>query len=184
MTPRPILGCQIEHDTFAEDKENLQAEFVPIREGFDRSDATLMAQTPGKSDTSDSWYRAPTKVRRRTTRQRPLWHRKNTREEGYVVDGNSILENSTSPRNGKRVDPLLVRFGLDTWKKHIHCYSNPPLLFTGPKSSCTHLYGCLPSLLGLFEKFWSPKLQRRIVRGINRYASEVIDEEGNSRGGI
>ena len=76
---------------------------------------------------------------------------------------------------------MLARFDLEMWKKDIHYYSNPPMLFISPNSGCSHPYGCLPSLLALFEKFWSPKLQRRIVRKTNWYTLEVIDEEGKTR---
>jgi hypothetical protein len=57
-------------------------------------------------------------------------------------------------------DPLLIRFGPSTWKKDTHTYGNPPIPFTGPEPGCTHPYGRLPSLVGLFDKFWTPKLQR------------------------
>jgi hypothetical protein len=49
------------------------------------------------------------------------------------------------------------------------------LPFRGPEPGCTHPYGRVPSLLGLFDKFWSQKLQRRSTRESNRYASKVID---------
>jgi hypothetical protein len=82
-------------------------------------------------------------------------------------------------------DPLLIRFGSNTWKKEAHMYGNLPLPFTGPELGCTHPYGRLPSILGLFDKFWSQKMQKRIVRESNRYASEVIDvTDGRTRGGM
>jgi hypothetical protein len=78
----------------------------------------------------------------------------------------------------------LTRFGPSTWKKDIEKYANPPIPFTGLEPGCTHPYERLPSLLGLFDKFWSPKLQRRIVRETNRYASKVVDDKvGRTRGG-
>jgi hypothetical protein len=44
-------------------------------------------------------------------------------------------------------------------------------------------YGRVPSLLGLFDKFWSQKLQRSIVQETNRYALKIInDNEGKMRG--
>ena len=78
---------------------------------------------------------------------------------------------------------MLKRFGPATWSKDTHAYVNPPLEFTGPKPGCTHPYGRLPSLVGLFDKFWSQKLDRRVVRETNRYASEILDEKGKTRGG-
>jgi hypothetical protein len=84
-----------------------------------------------------------------------------------------------------REDPLAIRYAAGTWKKDTHVYKNPPLPFTGPEPGCTHPYGRLPSLIGLLEKFWSPKLQCRIVRETNRYASEVVDDKtGQTRGGL
>jgi hypothetical protein len=81
-------------------------------------------------------------------------------------------------------DPLAKRYALETWTKESHVYKNPPIPFSGPKPGFTHPYGCLPLLLGLLEKFWSPKLQRKIVKETNRYASEIIDEKkGQTRGG-
>jgi hypothetical protein len=82
-------------------------------------------------------------------------------------------------------DPLAVRFAPNTWNKDGHKYANEPLDFTGPEPGCTHPYGRLPSVLGLFEKFWSNILQRCIVRETNRYASEVIESTGGKiRGGL
>jgi hypothetical protein len=56
-------------------------------------------------------------------------------------------------------------------------------VFRGPEPGCTHPYGQLPSLVGLFENFWSPTLLRRIVRETYRYASEVISEKDMSTRG-
>jgi hypothetical protein len=50
-------------------------------------------------------------------------------------------------------DPMAVRFAPYTWNKDGHKYANEPLDFMDPEPSCTHLYGRLPSVLGLFEKF-------------------------------
>jgi hypothetical protein len=39
--------------------------------------------------------------------------------------------------------------------------------------------------MGLFDKFWLQKMQRRIVRETNRYVSEVIDiKKGTTQGGV
>jgi hypothetical protein len=85
----------------------------------------------------------------------------------------------------KMCDPFLSRFGPNTWNKDTHTYANPPIPFSGPKPGYTHPYGRLPSLPRLFEKFWTPKLQRRIVRETNRYASEVVDAKaGKIKGGL
>jgi hypothetical protein len=82
------------------------------------------------------------------------------------------------------LDPFAHIFALHTWTKSTHAYGSPPMEFTGPEPGCTHPYGRLPSVMGLFEKFWSPKLQRKIVCETNRYASEIIDDKaGTTRGG-
>jgi hypothetical protein len=86
--------------------------------------------------------------------------------------GNESMGGPVSPAT--RVVPTLAkRFACLTWENNTCTYANAPLEFTGPELGCTHPYGCLPSLLGLFDKFWSMKLQRRIVRETNRYASKV-----------
>jgi hypothetical protein len=128
---------------------------------------------PGGSDTSDSWYIPPAR---------------NTRKRGTRGKGKGSRAAPVKRKSKKKVkkdDPLLARFGPHTWKQNIFSYKNSPLEFTGPEPGCTHPYGRVPSLLGLFDKFWSPKLQRRIVRETNFYASEVIDEKGwKTRGGL
>jgi hypothetical protein len=78
---------------------------------------------------------------------------------------------------------MAKRYGPSTWNKNSNTYVNPSLEFTGLKPGCSHPYGCLPSLMGLLDKFWSQKLQRRIVCNIDRYASEVIGKDGATRGG-
>lgn len=82
------------------------------------------------------------------------------------------------------IDPLLARFAPNTWLPHQPHYSNGGLPFSGPIPGCTHPYGRLPSMLGLFQKFWFPKMQRRIVRETNFYASEVISKDGRTQGGL
>jgi hypothetical protein len=78
---------------------------------------------------------------------------------------------------------MAIRYGPSTWNKDTNTYANPPLDFTGPEPGCTHPYGRLSSLLGLLDKFWSQKLQRRIVRETNRYASKVIEKDGATKDG-
>ena len=56
-------------------------------------------------------------------------------------------------------DPLLIKFGPNTWKKETHIYDNPPLPFTRPEPGCTHPCRRLPSILGVFDKFWSQKCE-------------------------
>jgi hypothetical protein len=84
---------------------------------------------------------------------------------------------SASKVTQKKDDPLQARFAPHTWKHNIQNYKNSPLEFIRLELGCTHPYGRVLSLLGLFDKFWSPKLQRRIVRETNMYASEVLDQE-------
>jgi hypothetical protein len=80
---------------------------------------------------------------------------------------------------------LLERFAPTNWNKDRHTHCDPPLSFTGPEPGCTHPYGRLPSLPGLFDKFWTPKMQRKIVKQSNRYALEMVDDvEGKTRGGL
>jgi hypothetical protein len=78
---------------------------------------------------------------------------------------------------------MALRFAPSTWNKNTDSYRNPPLPFTRPEPGCTHPYGRIPSLPGLFEKFWSHKVQWRIVRETNRYTSEVIDEKSRTTRG-
>jgi hypothetical protein len=61
----------------------------------------------------------------------------------------------------------------------------PPMEFTEHELGCTHPYSQLPSVMGLFETFWSPKLLWKIIRETNWYALEIIDDKaGTTRGGI
>jgi hypothetical protein len=79
---------------------------------------------------------------------------------------------------------MTKQYAPETWNKDTHVYKNPPIPFMGPKPSCTHPYGRLPSLVGLLVKFWSQKLQWRIVWVTNRYAFEIVDDKtGQTRGG-
>jgi hypothetical protein len=78
---------------------------------------------------------------------------------------------------------------LEIWALHLEGkYSHlqrPSTTFHRAWLGCIHPYGRLPSLVGLFEKFWSKTLQRRIGQETNRYASEIIDdEECRTRGGL
>lgn len=75
-------------------------------------------------------------------------------------------------------------FGASIWEVGVSKYRDPPLPFTGPDPGCKHPYKRLPTIAGIFEKFWEPKTLRRIVRETNRYASKVIDKETQeTRGG-
>jgi hypothetical protein len=86
---------------------------------------------------------------------------------------------------GEGHDTMTARFATHTWEKNGPSYGSPPLEFTGPEPGCTLPYGRLASLLGLFDKLWSLKLQRYIVRESNRYASEVLDVQARAtRGGL
>jgi hypothetical protein len=75
------------------------------------------------------------------------------------------------------LEALLHRFRPNSWNKDSQEYYDPPLPFTGPEPDCIHPYGRLPSLPGLFDKFWTPKMKRKIVKESNRYASKVLDDE-------
>jgi hypothetical protein len=94
--------------------------------------------------------------------------------------------NVSSAIGGPSYAPDLVeRFVLGTWENNGSSYGTTPLEFTGPEPGYTHSYGRLPSLMELFDKLWSQKLQCKIVRETNRYASEVPDEKkGTTRGGL
>jgi hypothetical protein len=82
------------------------------------------------------------------------------------------------------VDAVASRFSPLIWEKNGTSYGSAPLPFIGLEPGCTHPYGRLPSLLGLFLKFWSLQMQRKIVQESNQYASEVIDDKaGTTRGG-
>jgi hypothetical protein len=132
----------------------------------------------GRQGSSDSWYHPPPRQTKKMgghRRGKGLMSRVGARNRG----------GKESKKAEKKDDPLQARFAPNTWKQNIPNYKNPPLEFIGPELGCTHPYGCVPSLLGLFDKFWSQKLQRRIVRETNMYASEVIDQKAcKTRGGV
>jgi hypothetical protein len=99
--------------------------------------------------------------------------------------GNTGTKKQVGTESEQLCDPLLSRFGPSTWHKDTTTYANPPIPFIGPEPGCIHPYGRLPSLPGLFDKLWLPKLQRRIVRETNRYASKIVDvKAGRTRGGL
>jgi hypothetical protein len=170
-----------------------------------RARATALADSRSPSpETSDSWFNPQSVLPKRRAgkrgrggpgigrpKKRPCHNsRGQTVPETQAGSGTQTQAGAGTQQDvgagtKKITDPLLSRFGPNTWKKDTYKYTNPPIPFIGPEPRCTHPYGRLPSLLGLFEKFWTPKLQRRIVRESNRYASEVVDAtDGRTRGGF
>jgi hypothetical protein len=153
---------------------------------------------PTMPSSSDSWYHAPERrqkqVRRQACRSRK---RRAPRHDNLPPQTSQVptVDRTSPSRSGNQgsehnrdicpQDDLAQRFAPSTWENNGTSYGSQPLECTGPEPGCTYPYGCLPSLLGLFDKFWSLKLQRRIVRESNRYTSEVIDEKvGKTRGGL
>jgi hypothetical protein len=153
---------------------------------------------PVQDVSSDSWYTAPIRTRRRAPRKPGRGRKKQPRSRGIPCRECPPVPTAgmhcprecehgdgRGPRQEDAAETLQRKFAPVTWKKNTHSYASPPLPFTGPEPRCTHPYGRLPSVLGLFDKFWSQKMQRRIVRESNQYASEVIDEKlGTTRRGL
>jgi hypothetical protein len=84
-------------------------------------------------------------------------HSRKTKQRGGYKRGRGTWK--ASRKKQKKEDSLLARFAPSTWKENIHSYKNSLLEYTRPEPTCTHPYGCVPPLLGIFDKFWSPKLQ-------------------------
>lgn len=98
----------------------------------------------------------------------------------WEIGNNDPLQNKN-----QAVFHLLTRFGPSTWNKDTIEFVHPLLPFTRPEPSCFHPYGQVPLLLDMFDKFWIPKLPKKIVKETNRYPCEAIDEEeGITRSGL
>jgi hypothetical protein len=151
---------------------------------------------PQSGSTSfDLWYHPPP---RRVVQQRKSRKKKNAKSatqrplrEGAIptiLGGSSQTmdaDGSTEREGSPAVPTLGERFAPNTWESNGANYASVPFEFTGPEPGCIHPYGHLPSNMGLFDKFWSLKLQRRIVRETNRYASEEPEEKpGTTRGDL
>jgi hypothetical protein len=142
------------------------------------------------SSESDSWYRLlPRKykssVHHKHGRKKVPSKAKQFRTEQASDALNREGAGPSHPGGRTDFETLEHKFAPGTWEKKSSSYGSPPFEFTGPEPGCTHPYGRLPSIMGLFDKFWSLKLQRRIVRDTNRYASEVPnDGGGQTRGGL
>jgi hypothetical protein len=153
--------------------------------GFQASQVGLGAEAGGSPPTSDSWYTPPPP---RIRKKRAPWKKttvKGRTEAASSKPGTHGGQTAGGAGTSKGIDPLLLRFSPQTWNKETHVYANPPLPFTGPEPGCKHPYGRVPSIMGLFDKFWSQKLQRRIIKETNRYASEVLDvKTQQTRGGL
>jgi hypothetical protein len=181
---------------------------LPMRVAYRPAHPGIIAQGQGQPSTadeqgtetsSDSWYIPPVRPQhggrgqcagrgRGRGRHGGMKARGQAQSYGARMDtANDTQQPQAAPASAQAEptkDPLSIHYAPETWKKNIHVYSSPPLPFIGPEPGCTHPYGRLPSLPRLFEKFWSPKLQRRIVRETNRYASEIIDDKtGQTQGG-
>ena len=76
---------------------------------------------------------------------------------------------------------MVARFVDRMWENGTYQYRNLPLEFAGLELGCTHLYGQLPSILGLFDKFWFGKMLRKIGWKFNRYAPEVVNEDTDGK---
>ena len=101
----------------------------------------------GMDDNFDSWYEPPPKRQCGTGQGR-----------ASPSSTKSKKEKAEKKAEDAKAEALLCQFRPSTWKKDIAQYRDPPLPFTGPEPGYIHPYGRLPSLLGLFDKFWSQKL--------------------------
>jgi hypothetical protein len=80
----------------------------------------------------------------------PLACKAGSGEGVHSVPGAGI--SSGLPGAPIEAEQMAIRFGLSTWNKDSNTYVNPPLEFIRPEPGYTHLYGRLPSLLGLLDK--------------------------------
>jgi hypothetical protein len=114
------------------------------------STARVVPMHEGRGGSSDSWYHCPSKCVCRWGQARPSTK---TMKAQRVT-----LGHASQRKIDEKLEALLHRFCPSTWNKDNHIYYEPPLPFTGHEPGCTHPYGRLPSLPGLFDKFWTPKL--------------------------
>lgn len=101
----------------------------------------------GSDGSSDSWYKGGDAVK--------------SRLRAGTSRGQAGRMPATGGRGKKKasaLDELLIRFSLEKWKPGVPHYRRAPLPFLGATAGCTHPYGRLPSVLGLFQKFWSEKV--------------------------
>jgi hypothetical protein len=111
------------------------------------SDTDRVSSSSVSGETLGSWYMVLPKIRGRGH------HGTGRSGRGQ---GTRRLPQCIGPGTGRpngTEDPLAVRFAPNIWNKDRHKYANEPLDFMGPELDCTHPYGRLPSMLGLFEKF-------------------------------
>lgn len=147
----------------------------PIRSTFPNGLDRLEENNGCSSSNSfDSWCHGA-KVEKKCARRRDAGKSRPTKQEK-----SRGKEREQSPD----ADPLLIRFLLETWKAGNVHFSNSTLPFIGCIVGCTHPYGCLLFVLGLWHKFFSEKMQHWIVQESNLYAYEVIFDDGRTRGGL
>jgi hypothetical protein len=70
----------------------------------------------------------------------------------------------------------------ETWSQKCFTYDPKPKVFIGRRGTM-QFFEHLPTILQLFELFWPFNLLRKIVSETNRYATEPIDAQRNTRGG-
>jgi hypothetical protein len=66
-----------------------------------------------------------------------------------------------------------LAYAEDTWRQDSSTYGDGNSNFSGPTPGVTFPCRILPSLLSLFQRFWSPLLLRAICDETNAYASQL-----------
>lgn len=74
-------------------------------------------------------------------------------------------------------------FQPETWNQHTDNYRHDPNQFTRPEPGVSMNFRKVPNPIGLFHHFIKPSSLREIAKETNRYASEVIKDDGGTRGG-
>jgi hypothetical protein len=142
--------------------------------------------------TDEGIHFAPGRGRNRRYQRSPNYSRRNERFQDFAVPTlDSESEGSESDEflsdddneGGEMGDPNGVKFLYrdSTWKKTHFTYDPKPQEFIGT-SRANIFWRSFPTMLQLFEVFWTHYILRDIVRETNRYAT-VVDNDGNSMGG-
>ena len=90
-------------------------------------------------------------------------------------------EEEANSRNGD-FSGIKHVFRDETWTTKYFAYDQKPKEFIG-RMGTTQFFAQIPSVLTLFEVFWSFNLLWKIVMETNWYATHVLDAMGNTRGG-
>ena len=90
------------------------------------------------------------------------------------------------PKKQKKIVPGSIEdlFREETWTTDLDSYSHDTSTFKGPEPGVKVEFEKVPSPLGLFHRFFTVSTLKKIVKETNRYALEVIREDGRTRGGL